>query len=440
MAIVMVITGTGFKAEDQLKSKQMNIPISIKLAIRNVFRNKIRTLITLAAIAFGSVSIIIAGGFFEDTFLQMREAVIHSHLGHLQIYAKGYIDHGASAPFDYLIEDTEEIIRQISAIEHVTLVTPRIAFSGMISTGDNTVSVFCEGVNPEGELLLNKIENIKDAETGLAIQEGDNLAKEDQFEVILGRGLAKNLGAKPGDSVVLLTNTVGGSLNAFDMNVKGIFFTAAKEFDDRALRLPIEMAQKLIRTEGVQTLVVLLDRTENTEKARDEVLKIIQKGKLPLELKIWKQLADFYNKTVQLYGKQFFILKLIIMVIVVLSIFNTINMAIWERTREIGTIMAMGYKKNDILRLFLAEGFILGVLGGAAGIALGVILAKIISFFGIPMPPPPGATVGWTALIKIVPDLLISSMFISVAASLISSFYPAYKASNLNITDALRHY
>jgi putative ABC transport system permease protein len=224
------------------------------------------------------------------------------------------------------------------------------------------------------------------------------------------------------------------------MNVKGIFFTATKEFDDRALRLPIAMAQKLIRTQGVQTLVVLLDRTENTEKAKDEVLKIIQKGKLPLELKIWKQLADFYNKTVDLYGRQFFILKFIIMVIVVLSIFNTINMAIWERTREIGTIMAMGYKKIDILRLFLAEGFILGVLGGITGILIGVVAAWAISLFGIPMPPPPGATVGWTAFIKVVPDLLISSMFISVFASLISSFYPAYKASNLNITDALRHY
>jgi len=418
----------------------MDYPISIKLALRNVFRNKIRTLITLAAISFGSVSIIIAGGFFEDTFLQMREAVIHSHLGHLQIYSKGYSDHGASAPFDYLVEDAEKIIRQISSLEHVKLVTPRISFSGMISTGNNTVSVFCEGINPEGELILNKIENIKDVETGITIQEGANLAREDQFDVILGRGLAKNLGAKSGDSLVLLTNTVGGSLNAFDMNVKGIFFTATKEFDDRALRLPIKIAQKLIRTQGVQTLVVLLDRTENTEKARDKVLEIIQKGKLHLELKIWTQLADFYNKTVDLYARQFFILKFIIIVIVVLSIFNTINMAIWERTREIGTIMAMGYKKNDILKLFLTEGFILGVLGGITGILIGVITAWVISFFGIPMPPPPGATVGWTALIKVVPDLLISSMFISVFASLISSFYPAYKASNLNITDALRHY
>ncbi len=418
----------------------MKLPISINLAVRNVFRNKIRTLITLAAIAFGSVSIIIAGGFFEDTFMQMREAVIHSHLGHIQIYSKGYNDHGSSAPFEYLIEEPDTVIEKIASLDHVKLITPRISFSGMISTGDNTVSVFCQGVDTEGELVLNKIDIFKDAGPGLAIQEGSNLTKDDQFDVILGRGLAKNLGTKPGDSIVLLTNTVGGSLNAFDMNVKGVFFTASKEFDDRALRLPIEMAQKLIRTEGIQTLVVLLDQTENTLQVKEEVLNMIQSMEMELEIRIWSQLADFYNKTVDLYGKQFFILKFIITVIVILSIFNTINMAIWERTREIGTIMAMGYKKSDIMKLFLAEGFILGFLGGITGIIIGSALAWGISFFGIPMPPPPGATMGWTAFIRVVPDLLVTSMIISVFASLFSSFYPAFKASNLIITDALRHY
>lgn len=418
----------------------MQYPVSIKLAVRNVFRNKIRTLITLAAIAFGSVSIIFAGGFFEDTFTQMREAVIHGNLGHIQIYRNGYNDHGSSAPFDYLIEKPDTIIKKIESLDHVKIVTPRISFSGMISTGDNTISVFCQGVDPGGELILNKIDGVKGAKTGLSIQAGSNLAKGDKFEVVLGRGLAKNLGAKPGDDLTLLTNTVDGSLNAFDMKVKGIFFTASKAFDDRALRLPIDMAQKLIRTNGVQRLVVLLDKTLNTLTVKKEILKTMGSIKTPLEIRTWRQMADFYNKTVELYGRQFFILKLIITIIVILSIFNTISMAIWERTREIGTIMAMGYKKLDIMKLFLAEGLILGFLGGIAGIVIGSALAWFISLFGIPMPPPPGATIHWTAFIKIVPHILVSSFIIAVSASVISSVYPAFKASNLIITDALRHY
>jgi putative ABC transport system permease protein len=426
--------------EEPLTGNPMQIPISIKLAMRNVFRNKIRTLITLAAIAFGSVSIIIAGGFFEDTFMQMREAVIHSHLGHIQIYRKGYIDHGSSAPFEYLIEDPDKVVEKIKALDHVKSITPRISFSAMISTGDNTVSAFCEGINPDGELILNKIDNDNNTGASLSIQEGVNLTKGDEFDIIIGRGLAKNIGVKPGDSLVLLTNTIEGSLNAFDVNIKGIFFTTSKEFDDRALRLPIDTAQKLIRTKGIQTLVVLLDATENTSQVKEDVLETFRLMNTEMEIRIWSELSDFYNKTVELFGRQFFILKLIITIIVVLSIFNTINMAIWERTREIGTIMAMGYKKMDIMRLFLAEGCILGIIGGIAGIILGIVLAQIISFFGIPMPPPPGATIGWIALIKVVPDLLVSSMIISISASLLSSLYPAVKASNLMITDALRHY
>jgi len=370
----------------------------------------------------------------------MREAVIHGNLGHIQIYRNGYNDHGSSAPFDYLIEKPDTIIKKIESLDHVKIVTPRISFSGMISTGDNTISVFCQGVDPGGELILNKIDGVKGAKTGLSIQAGSNLAKGDKFEVVLGRGLAKNLGAKPGDDLTLLTNTVDGSLNAFDMKVKGIFFTASKAFDDRALRLPIDMAQKLIRTNGVQRLVVLLDKTLNTLTVKKEILKTMGSIKTPLEIRTWRQMADFYNKTVELYGRQFFILKLIITIIVILSIFNTISMAIWERTREIGTIMAMGYKKLDIMKLFLAEGLILGFLGGIAGIVIGSALAWFISLFGIPMPPPPGATIHWTAFIKIVPHILVSSFIIAVSASVISSVYPAFKASNLIITDALRHY
>jgi len=278
----------------------MKLPISLKLALRNVFRNKIRSLITLAAIAFGGVSIIIAGGFFEDTFLQMREAAIHSQLGHLQLYRKGYSDYGASAPFDYLIEDHRPLVKKLMKLDRVKLVTTRITFSAMISTGENNVSIFCQGVEPEGEQVLNKIDSLQVENKGVKIEQGRNLSKRDRFEVILGRGLAKNLGLKPGDSAVLLTNTVGGSLNAFDVTIKGIFFTASKEFDDRALRLPIKTAQQLLRTDSVQTLVVLLDKTENTLAVSSRIKQMIQTDGLPLELKIWKELADFYNKTVEL--------------------------------------------------------------------------------------------------------------------------------------------
>jgi len=416
----------------------MEIPLDLKLAVRNVFRNKVRSLITLAAIAFGCISLIIAGGFFEDTFLQMRESVIHSNLGHIQIYKKGYIEKGSAKPFDYMIENPDEIEKLISSIEHVELITPRITFSGLMSTGENTVSIFCQGINPEGEQAISVIETVKGATSGLAIEAGENLSQNDMYNVILGRGLAKAMGSKVGDFIILVCNTVGGALNAMDMKVKGIFFTISKEFDDRAVRMPIAAAQTLLRTDKVQTLVVLVDKTENTDQVKKQLLYLVKDK--DLELKPWYELADFYNKTVELYGRQFLVLKFIIAIIVILSIFNTINMSIWERTREIGTIMALGSRRREVLKLFLLEGLVLGILGGLIGIAAGTVLAYLISLVGIPMPPPPGATVGWTAHIKIVPQLLIASFSIALISSLVSSFYPAFKASRLIIADALRHF
>ncbi|MBN1932676.1 MAG: ABC transporter permease [Desulfobacterales bacterium] len=417
----------------------MELPISLRLSIRNVFRNRIRSFITLSAIAFGAISLIIAGGFFEDSFMQMREAYIHSYLGHIQVHKKGFSDKGSAKPFEYLIDEPNKIITLISSLDHVKIATPRISFSGLLSDGENTISVLCQGIAPKGEKALNIIDETKNENRGLGIQAGENLSEKDEFDLILGKGLSKAVESSIDNSLVLLSNTVDGALNAFDLNVKGIFFTASKEFDDRTIRVPISTAQKLLRTDKVQTLVVVLDKTKYTTQVKNNLLRLLKDNKIGLEVRTWDEMADFYNKTVELYGRQFFFLKLIISIIVVLSIFNTINMAIWERTREIGTIMALGFNRFDILKTFLLEGFILGTIGGIIGIIGGIIMAYLISIIGIPMPPPPGATVNWIAMIKIVPEILISAFIISTLSSLISSFYPAFKASRMVIADALRH-
>ena len=115
------------------------------------------------------------------------------------------------------------------------------------------------------------------------------------------------------------------------------------------------------------------------------------------------------------------------------------SMSIFERTREIGTIMAMGTKKNEVLSMFMLEGLAMGSLGGGIGVILGIISAKIISFFGIPMPPAPGSTIGYVATIGIFPEVIMFAFLFSVLTALAGSFYPSFKASRLNISEALRY-
>ncbi len=402
----------------------------LRLAFRNVFRNKTRSLITLGAIAFGCISLIIAGGFMEDVFFKIRESYIHSFLGHIQIYKKGFLEKGVARPFDFMISNPDEIIKKVSSVEHVRLVTPRLEFSGLLSTGETTISFIGQGVSPREE---NEISNF------LIIKAGENLAQGDSYKIIVGKGLSEAINSKPGDPLILLTNTKGGAINALDVTVKGVFYTASKAFDDRAVRLPIQTAQKLLHTGDVQTLVVLLDKTENTDAVMKNLSAMFKKEGLDLEIKPWFDLADFYTKTVNLYKRQFLVLKLIIAIVVILSVFNTMNMSVLERIGEIGTIMALGTKKRAVVTLFVTEGLILGIIGGIIGVAGGYMLASLISYVGIPMPPPPGATTSWTAQVRIVPDVFIFAFILAMATAVISSFYPAFKASRLEIADALRH-
>ncbi|MFH0811723.1 MAG: ABC transporter permease [Pseudomonadota bacterium] len=402
----------------------------LRLAFRNIFRNRLRSIITLLAIIFGSVSLILVGGFIEDGYYKLRESLIHSQLGHIQIYKKGYYEKGSQKPFDYLIEDYNNIKEEILKIPQVKNVTFRLGFSGLLSTGDTTYSFIGQGVDPEGEQDLSRY---------VGLEKGEFLSNDAPYEAILGRGLASSFNAGVGDSLIILTNTKDGAINALDIAVRGIFYSFSKEYDDRALKLPLTAAQKLLNTDAVQAMVVILNDTGDTNLVKERLQNLFATKRLALEIKTWSDLADYYHKLVQLYNSQFAVLKVIISIIVIMSIFNAMNMSIVERTREIGTIMALGTKPNGVLGLFLLEGSLIGVIGGGIGVALGIVLAKVISWVGIPMPPAPGSMVGYTAAIAVVPRVVISAFLLSVLSAALSAFYPAFKASRSNIAEALRH-
>lgn len=178
----------------------------------------------------------------------------------------------------------------------------------------------------------------------LKLSAGDHLSIEQPHHLIMGEGLARNLGVTVGDQVVLLVNTAMGGINAVEMTVGGLFTTVTKSYDDSALRLPISIAQQLLRSQGAHSWVVLLHDTAQT----DTVLTTLREQLSPKQFEIvpWYQLADFYNKSATLFTKQVLVIKLIIAFIILLGISNTMTMNVMERTGEIGTAMALGVKKS----------------------------------------------------------------------------------------------
>ncbi len=400
---------------------------SLRLAFRNLARNKNRTLVAILTVAGGVTAFLLAGGFINWVFHDMREATIHSQLGHIQIIRPGYFEKGIADPYAYLLPGTSAEEDKIRSTEGVTSITPRLAFSGLASFGDVSVGFTGEGIDPVRERPISSRITIKD---------GRDLESMDDTSAILGEGLAKSLGVKPGDSIVLLGTAANGSANAIEVTVAGTFFTIYKEYDDTALRLPIPLARKLMRVSGATSWVALLNNTELTTGT----IEAIRPSLLPKDFQIvsWTELADFYNKTVVLFSKQVDVVKIIIGLIIILTISNTQTMSVLERTTEIGTSLALGVRSSEILRLFLLEGVMLGIAGGLIGISLGYALGAVISAIGIPMPPPPGMARGYTGQILVSSTLAIDALLLAFVTTLLASVMPAWRASRMNIVDALR--
>lgn len=405
----------------------INFISEVRIAARNLRRNRNRTLVGVLTIACGLIAYLLAGGFVEWIFESMRESTIRSQLGHIQLVKPGYMEKGIADPYNFLLPANSTEIEAIKHLPEVASVAQRLAFSGLVSHGETTVSFIGEGVEPELEEKIG---------SHLHIRSGRNLNNIDQRTVLLGSGLAKKLGVVSGDTVVLLVTAANGTPNAIEAKVSGTFVTAAKEFDDNALRLPIEITRKLMRVQSSTSWVVLLSDTKLTLQTATHLRSMLPATSF--EIIPWTKLADFYNKTVVLFGKQIDLMRVIIAIIIILTISNTQTMSVLERTTEIGTILAVGLRRAGVLRMFIIEGILIGAIGGLCGIFLGFGIAEVLSIIGIPMPPAPGMETGFIAQILVTPKLAVDAFVLAIATTLTASALPAWKASRMNIVDALR--
>lgn len=404
-----------------------SIQVDFRLALRNILRQRRRSLIALAAIGFGVTAMMLAAGYIEWIFWANREEVAIKQYGHIQVSKPGYHAEGKSDPYAYLVPDDPAAMRALEQTPGVKSVAARLDFNGLVSHGDSTLSFLGLGVDPVSDPAMGNI----------IITAGKPLDASDGKGVLMGAGLAANLGVTAGDTVVLLTNAPGGGLRALEGHVRGLTAITVKAYNDSMLYVPIDTARDLLRVDGVHLWIAMLHETEKTEAVVANLKRAAPLSKL--EVVPWDRLADFYHKTVELFTRQIGVVKLIIASIIVLSISNTMTMSVLERTVEIGTAMALGIRRKRILQLFLMEGGLLGAIGGGLGVAIGFLLATGVSIVGIPMPPGPGMAHGFTATIMVTPGIAVEAFAMAILATLLASLYPAWRASRLVIVDALRH-
>jgi len=406
--------------------------IYLKIAFLNIFRNKRRTFLTMLVIVSGITSIIIFGGYVQYMYWGLRESFIRTQLGHIQVYKKGYAQEGNIDPLQYLISDYEQVRRLIQEVQpEVRAVSAQLEFSGLVSTSEKTTVFIGKGIEPETDYLISSAE---------VIRRGRDISQFDVEAGILGVGLADSLGVNPGEFVTLLTSTKKGGINAVDFELKGAFKSGIKEYDDKALKIPLSLAQYLLNVREVSKLIILLKDTDDTNMVAQNLKSVFERKGFDLEIKSWDELAPFYHSVVSLYNGIFRFIGSIIGIIVIFSIANTLLMSVMERVNEIGTIRAMGATRPLVLKSFIYEGIIIGIIGGIIGVIIGIIMSYLININGIPMPAAPSMTRGYVAYIKLNPQVLIYGFLLALVTAFISSIFPARKASKMKIVDALRHF
>lgn len=411
----------------RIKVAQLPFSATFKLAYRNILRHRGRTWTTLSAVGFGVAALILSQGFVEDVFVQLGEAIVHSQTGHLQLAREGYFEHGAHQPERFLVADPEGDKKRIATLPEVEDAMARLSFSGLLNNGRTDLAVVGEGIEASHEEKLGSF---------LRISAGRRLANADRFGALVGHGVAQALGLKPGDRTVLLVNTTDGATNSLDLEVVGVFQSFSKEYDNRAVKISLAAAQELLNTKGANTLVVSLKKTSDTDKV-NALLKERNVWR-DQEVRTWYQINDFHPKTVALYNRQFGGLIFIILLMVLLSVVNAVNTAVFERTMEFGTARSLGSRSSDVFRLVMIENTLLGIGGCILGVAVGIGAANLISQIGIPMPPPPNADLGYTAYIRVTPTAVAGAALIGLIATVLASLVPAIRVARMHIATALR--
>ncbi|HOK41393.1 MAG TPA: ABC transporter permease [bacterium] len=410
----------------------LNLKIIFTLSLRNLTRNKKRTLLTIISVLMAITILIVA-----DTYLSgLLNSIINDTIklsGHFKIQKKEYLLKSRVLPLNIFLENSDEIIKRLQEEEMIETANKRIRFSALLD---------CNGVNTGGMGIAIEAEKEKKyLQIENSLLEGKYFTNTftKKNEIILGKNIANNLKAKIGDIVTLLSKDTYGSLAVKNFEIIGIFDFGSEQLN-KLFFIAIEKANEILEMRNnVPEIVLFLKDINNAEKIIsnlknkkifDETISI----EYYLESGILKVLSPLLKIIIKIiFG--FFIS------IAILIISNTMFMSILERIKEIGVLRALGMSKESLLLIFLFEGIIIGLIGSFIGSLIGSILSLVIEKYGINF----GALVkGFPLPIKTIiygefkPMIIIWSIISGIIVSIISGFIPAYKGANLKIVDAIR--
>jgi putative ABC transport system permease protein len=391
---------------------------------------------TILVVGVGVLATLMVGGFITASFDGLRESIIHGGVGHLEIRTRESLEDFEEEILEFGLTraDQDSIKNFFASQEGVDKILPRLNFEGLVSNGDRSVVFLGQGMLWEDEESFSRIFS-----PFSGIVRGSSLSEDDKYGSLLGEGLAKDLGVSPGDGVTLLVNSSETGLNALDVDVVGLYRTGIPEYDKRAIYVSLSLAQELIWTDKVSTVVVGLEGLGVGVQERLGGLYEEAQGVFgDLRVRKWDEVDPFFPAVEALYSRFFTVLSVILGLVVLISTATTMVMCVLERRREMGTLRSFGFSRWDLAILFWLEGGMIGFLGGILGVVGAWWASDFLNGLGILMPPPPGRDFAYPLFFTIRPWMFGSIVVVSTFLCALSALFPSLKASKGTVALSLQ--
>ncbi|MEN2998061.1 MAG: FtsX-like permease family protein [Brevinematia bacterium] len=413
-----------------------------KMALRNILRHKRRTLISVITIAVGIMFYIAMDSLFNGVDRLLVESIVKFSDSSIVVYSQEYDENRRGYPLDRGVKDFEFIKKTVSAIDGVEGVVYRTQFLGELVFGNKSKYIVGTVINPS---IDSQVFEIKDHIKG-------SYLSGDGEEVLIGSILAKKLGIRLGDYITISARTVEGTYNALDFKVVGLVESPNVLLNESGVIISYTSANKLLNLRDTKTLVhvkVKWNKGESIPFYLKNLEKISKEMRDKLEGYRVYTVKDIYGDFLLLMDQKrttSYLITFLVLIIAGVGIANSILMAVYERIREIGVLMAMGMKPITIRRLFLLEGTLIGVIGGLFGIILGVIADIFMIYVGYDISslykelnpsdlgmPVWGVFYGeWN-----IWAFVVGGVFATLTA-IISAYIPSRYASKLRVTECLK--
>ncbi len=401
--------------------------IRFKLAIRNITRHHLRSLLSISMIAGAVAAMVLFQGFSNYSLAALKWIAAENQYGNMQIAQKKYWAPGKESRTERLfpIKDLEELKSRYPQIERMS---GRLSFYGLVSNNDLSVGANVIGVDSVGEPQFKKSMRM----TAGKFFEGSN-----DRQAVVGQLLARRMNVSVGDSITILTNTIDGVMNAMDIDVSGIFSAGIDEIDSQVIYIPLIVTQELLDTPQVDIAVIKFNKLEMAETNLAKINQDLARDTPSLTARSWRQLAVLFRQVDNFYGVQNRLIECILLSLMFLGILNTVSMTVVERTGEIGTLRALGESRKEIVTQFLLESLMIAIIGILCGVVLSYGVIQIVESVKI-MTEMPGASEPFQIKIYFLMASVCYASALAMITTVFATLIPALRASKMDIVEALR--